>query len=368
MQNRPSDTARMPFAAKLPPRLKQTVALGLAAALLATPVLDAQVADAQGAPPPAPDPTPRPDPTSIWTIQDENASISAQSLTDRYYVNGLRLGWTSGTDAVPDFLASAGRLVWGDGQQRIAFDLSQQIFTPADASARIPPLGDEPYAGLLMGNFSLITDKADSRSTITASLGLVGPWALGEEVQNGFHDVIGQGHNNGWATQLHNEPAGEARSERVWRLPTGSLGGLETDVLPDLQGGVGNVRIYAEGGAALRIGQGLDSDYGVARADSGTRGGASGGDAFTPTRPFAWYVFVGADGQAVAHDITLDGNDFSNGRSVKLQPLIAEGEVGLAVMAYGARLTYTQVVQTQTFRHEKGGAHELGSLALSVRF
>jgi hypothetical protein len=35
-----------------------------------------------------------PDPVSIWTLQDENASISSAKLTDRYYVNGLRLGWT----------------------------------------------------------------------------------------------------------------------------------------------------------------------------------------------------------------------------------------------------------------------------------
>ena len=31
---------------------------------------------------------------SIWTLQDENASISSTNPTDRYYVNGLHLGWT----------------------------------------------------------------------------------------------------------------------------------------------------------------------------------------------------------------------------------------------------------------------------------
>lgn len=40
---------------------------------------------------------PAADPLSIWTLQDENASISAGHPTDRYYVNGLRLGWTSPT-------------------------------------------------------------------------------------------------------------------------------------------------------------------------------------------------------------------------------------------------------------------------------
>jgi hypothetical protein len=329
-------------------------AASLAATLLAAPLADAQ----------SPDPTPRADPTSIWTIQDENATLSTAKLTDRYYVNGLRLGWTSGTDAVPDFLASAGRVVWGDGQQRIGFDLSQQIYTPADTKTRRPAPGDQPYSGVLLANLSLITDKADSRSILGASLGVIGPWALGEEVQNGFHDIIGQGHNNGWARQLRNEPAIELLSERTWRLPMGQIGGLETDALPNLAAGVGNVRIYAQTGVSFRLGQGLTSDYGVARINPGP----SGGDAFTPSQPFAWYVFAGADGRAVGHDVTLNGNDFRDGPSVKPKALVGEGQAGFAIIAFGTRLTYTHVVQSQTFQHQKGGPHQMGSLALAVRF
>jgi Uncharacterized protein conserved in bacteria (DUF2219) len=74
--------------------------------------------------------SPAPDPVSIWTIQDENASISTAGLTDRYYTNGLRLSWTSGTDATPDFIAPVARTLWGDGQMRVSFDLTQQIYTP----------------------------------------------------------------------------------------------------------------------------------------------------------------------------------------------------------------------------------------------
>ena len=66
-------------------KLKQLLALTFSATCLAAPLADAQ----------APDATPKPDPTSIWTIQDENATISSSKITDRYYVNGLRIGWTS---------------------------------------------------------------------------------------------------------------------------------------------------------------------------------------------------------------------------------------------------------------------------------
>jgi lipid A 3-O-deacylase len=336
-------------------------ALGLLSACL----IASSHASAQSLPPLGAAPNQaKPDPVSIWTLQDENASVSTADLTDRYYVNGFRLGWTSGTGTVPAFLDRVNHTLWGEGQGRFGFDLSQQIYTPLATQTRNPPRGDRPYAGVLLGTLSLLTDTANTRSVAAVSLGVIGPAALGEEAQNGFHDLISQGHNLGWGTQLHNEPAVQLSSQRTWRLHTGSIAGLETDMLPDLTAGLGNVRIYAQPGLTLRIGQGLDSDFGVARL----RPGLTGSDAFTPNRPVVWYVFAGVDGQAKAHDITLDGNTFESSRSVKLRPLVAEAQAGVAVIAFGARLTLTEVFQTQEFQHQKGGLHQFTSIALSMRF
>jgi hypothetical protein len=312
----------------------------------------------------SPTPPAGPDPTGIWTLQDENASISTSSITDRYYVNGLRLGYASPETGVPAPAASLSEFLWPGGAVRLSFDLTQQIYTPADTQTSQSLPGDRPYAGVLLGTLGLTRDVPDSRSLLAVSLGVVGPAALGEEIQNGFHDLIGQGHDQGWDSQLRNEPLLQITAGRTWRFPVAQFGGLETDALPDAAVGVGNLRIYAQSGVVLRLGQGLQSDYGAARILPGP----SGGDAFRPTRPFAWYVFAGADGQAVAHDITLDGNDFQNSAHVTVTPLVGEFEGGLALMAYGARLTYTQVFQTQEFAHQHGGLHQVGSLALSVRF
>jgi hypothetical protein len=79
-------------------------------------------------------------------------------------------------------------------------------------------------------------------------------------------------------------------------------------------------------------------------------------------------VFAGVGGQAVGRDITLNGNTFTNSPSVPIVPFVGQAQGGVGILAFGARITYTQVVQTQTFQHEKGGAHEFGSLALSIRF
>ena len=307
---------------------------------------------------------PAPDPVSVWTLQDENPSISTENLTDRYYTNGLKIGWTSGTDMVPAPLERVGRALWGDGQMRISFDLTQQIYTPADTESGNPPPEDRPFAGVLLGNFGLWSDTATTRSTVDFSLGILGPAALGEQVQNGFHSLIGQGEVHGWGTQLNNEPMFEFYSERTWRLNMGNIGALETQALPDLTVGLGVLRVYAQTGVVIRIGQGLDADFGAARL----RPGETGGDVFLHNHPFAWYFFVGGDGQGVAHDVTVEGNTWESSRGAKLQPYVAEGEAGFGILAWGMRLTYTQVFQSAEIRHQKGGIHQFGSLALSVRF
>jgi hypothetical protein len=304
------------------------------------------------------------DQASIWTLQGENASISAASLTDRFYVNGLRLGWTSPTTAVPDFLADLGRALWGTGQQRIGFDLEQQIYTPAGTFATVPNPHDRPYAGVLLGDFTLLSDVEDSRSVLTLSLGVVGPGAGAEGVQNGFHDLIGQNHTNGWGYQIPDTPAIEVLHERTWRLPTGTVAGLETDALPSLTIGLGDLRDYLQTGLSFRIGEGLESDYGTPRV----RPGLSGGDAFTPIKPFAWYLFAGVDGQAVGYDLLLQARPFRSGPHVSTIWDVGEAQGGFAVMAYGMRLTFAYVAQTLEFRGQTGGIHQFGSAALSIRF
>jgi lipid A 3-O-deacylase len=307
---------------------------------------------------------PAPDTASIWTLQGENASISAGTPTDRMYVNGLDLGWTSPTTVVPNFLVDLGHSLWGNGQQRVAVDLTQQIYTPADTAAIIPNPHDRPYAGVLLGNFSLMSDNDDSRSVLTLSLGVVGPGAGAETVQNGFHDIIGQAHTNGWGSQIQNVPAIELLHERTWRLPMGTVAGLETDALPSLTIGLGDLRDYLQTGVTFRIGQGLDSDFGVPRI----RPGLSGSNAFRPTRPFAWYVFGGVDGQAVAYDLLLQSSPFRGGPHVSTIWDVGEMQGGFAVMAYGMRLTFAYVAQTQEFEGQTGGLHQFGSASISFRF
>lgn len=304
------------------------------------------------------------DNVNVWTIQIENDTVSTDSVSDRYYSNGLRLGWTSTPGLVPSSLQGLGNKLWGAGEARISVDLTHQVYTPFDTKSGNPPANDRPFAGVLMANFALVQDSANTRSTLALGLGLVGPGAGGQTVQNGFHDLIDQRKVRGWNTQLRNEPLLQITSERTWRLPLGRLAAIETDALPSLTASVGNLLAYIQTGVTLRLGQGLDADFGTARP----RPGLTGGDYFRRVRPLAWYLFLGVDGRLVGRDLTLDGNSFANSRSVKKYPGVGEVQAGLAVMAYGMRLTYTHRLTSPEFRGQRRGLHQTGSLALSVRF
>ena len=325
----------------------------------------AGAAAAQTAAPPPVNLAPAADTSSIWTIQVENDAVSTlKGTSDQYYTSGLRVGWTSGADAI-DAVAALGRAVWGEGTTRLSVDLSQSLFTPRATQIDPPNPNDRPYAGELLLTGGLVHDTSFTRDLVSLSLGVVGPAALGEIVQNGFHSIIGDTPNRGWHYQVQDQVAANLLVQRTWRLPLVDLGPLQTDVLPEATAAGGDVRDYLQFGSVARIGQGLDSDFGTSRIAPGL----NGSDAYTNTRPIAWYAFAGADGQAVGYDVSLDGSAFrTRTPSVHRTWDVGEFEGGLAILAFGLRVTYTQTWQTQEFRGAKAGLFNFGSLAVSAKF
>ncbi len=304
------------------------------------------------------------DPEGIATLQIENDAFSVPG-TDRYYTSGERLGYVTPTGVLPSPVAALGHTLFGAGAQRLEIDLQQIIFTPADTQAFDPNPDDRPYAGQLSLHTTLIQDTATTRSLLQASLGVVGGAALGQSVQNGFHTIIGDTPSKGWHYQLHNEPTLDFMGGRIWRYDLASFdnGGIGIQALPQATAQVGNSEIYAQGGAIIRIGTGLDSDFGPAVIQPAM----TGTDAYTPTQPLVWYIFGGALGRIVAHNMLVQGNDFQSSRGVPLIPEQADLEIGGAIILYGLRVSATEIYETAEFRHQ-APAFQYGSIAISTRF
>ena len=124
----------------------------------------------------------------------------------------------------------------------------------------------------------------------------------------------------------------------------------------------GTVQTYAGIGGRIRIGQGLDRDFGTPRMRQTIA------DAPAPVgEGFGWYVFGGVGGYAVGHDVTLDGGVFRGGRSVDKRNFVADFEVGAAVFWQNIRLSYTQVWRTKEF-DDRSRMFTFGSVSLAFSF
>ncbi|MGB1547304.1 MAG: lipid A deacylase LpxR family protein [Alphaproteobacteria bacterium] len=287
--------------------------------------------------------------------------------TDRHYTQGIRFAWLSAADDVPDWAReAASRMPLFSKQHalRIGYGLGQSIFTPEDTSLRALIPEDRPYAGWLYASLSLIADTGERLDTFELNFGIVGSAALGQDVQNNFHDLIGVGRSNGWDNQLDNEPGLVLYYERKWRkLKEFSTNGWGIDITPHLGGSIGNVFTYAAGGLAIRFGQNLPGDYGPPRI----RPSLPGSSFFVPQDGFGWYVFAGAEGRLVARNIFLDGNTFSSSHDVSKRIPVGDFQVGVALTFDFLRITYSHVFRTREFRGQSK-ADQFGAVSLSVKF
>jgi hypothetical protein len=331
------------------------------------------------------DTTPDPDELrSIFSIQIENDVFNPIGKSDRDYTNGIRLAWLSpALPQLPDGVAALVTLPTFFGEapassvtRRFGISVGQNLYTPADTATSAPIFNDRPYAAWLYASFALqsIYKREDPKTredepvrmdVLQFDVGLIGPAAGGEFVQNNFHRLINATPALGWANQLHNEPTFGLTFERRWRTGRHVLFDepkLEVDIVPRIGAAAGNVATYASAGGTLRIGKELRNDFGPPRSRPslpGTEGFVGNGT--------GWYVFVGFDGEAVARNIFLDGNTDGNSLHVTHRPFVGEFQAGLAVFFGGVRVSYTQVVRTPEF-FEQNRFDQFGSISVTFRY
>lgn len=363
--------------------LATTVALAMAALFAASAPAGAQSPSDEK---PAPRPSATPDEQrNIYTFQVENDVFNRFGRSDRDYTSGVRVGWLSpaitempgglvAMTTIPTFLgeAAADSVI-----RRVAVSAGQNIYTPEDTYASNPIYTDRPYAAWLYASVALQYtykrhdpktgfDEPRRLDTLQIDLGVIGPAAGGEFVQNNFHNLIGVEPAYGWANQLHNEPTVGLTFERRWRTGRAVLidnPKLEVDFIPRAAVAVGNVATYGSIGGTARIGKNLRDDFGPTRA----RPALPGSDAFIGDGSFGWYLFAGVDGQAVARNIFLDGNTDGFSQSVSRRPFVGEVQAGLAILWRGMRLSYTQVLRTPEF-FERDRITQFGSINLTFRY
>jgi len=309
---------------------------------------------------------------SGWAFQEEN-DVLTQTNVDKFYTQGLRFSLTRNprnnppwvdkvADAFvnkfdPTFIATP--RVWSIG-------LGQNIYTPDDITITTPQLNDRHWGGFLyIDNTLQIIDTAEEkRHVIELQTGIVGPASGARWAQATLHKIIGSAPPVGWPNQLKNEPGVNVIYEYDRRIIINSLKPLDVDVQPFAGGSLGNVMTYGTLGVIARAGKNNTGFLnGALRATAASN--------FSGSRPkWEGWVYAGAAGRAVAHNIFLSGGFFQQVPSeIKTERLVYDLMTGFSVRYRRWRLTYNLVRRSREFTHPLAvgdGKQQFGSVVLSV--
>ena len=332
-----------------PPDRRRTICCLLAlAAMVAVPATAADICEDPSSPP-------------VANLRIDNDLFGAEDQ-DQGYSNGLQLTLVSPNllDYTSDACLPAParwlnrHLRWlhpgRDEYRNMVVGFGQALYTPVDFLRADLVADDRPYAAALLLSLGYNARRGGWMHVSQLRLGMVGPSARGEQVQNEWHDIINVDRFNGWDHQLRDEPVFQVVHEHLWRLPRSAArnaDGWGWDAIAHGGFALGNLGTHANAGGELRFGWRLPDDFGSDPLRPSGENAAPRRDA--PTRRWSAHVFAAMDGRWVARDITLDGNTFKDSHRVDRRPLVADFGYGFAVTRAGWKLAFARYHRTREF-------------------
>lgn len=291
--------------------------------------------------------------------------------TDRYYTNGFKLGFGVPLDTLQTIFEGPAASVLDllsndDADHHFGLFFGQNIYTPRDIKVREAQPDDRPWAAwLYLGGVAQRRQEA-RLDTVEIDLGIIGPAALGEQVQRTWHRLIGVQQPLGWDNQLPNEPA-----FMVSYLHKRRFGNASFDVVPHVGASLGTVMTLARAGGTLRIGRNM-TGFGPDSIEPG-------GSMLQNTRleseegrrtDSEWYGFVGADVRYVAHNVFLDGTTFRDSPGVDRHNTVRDLRLGMSLRYKELRVSLTRIWRSEEFSTAAGGGgtQAFDSLNLGLEF
>ena len=292
--------------------------------------------------------------------------------TDRYYTNGFKFGGAVHLGNIWGPLRAPAAAVFGlrHREQRPealgGIFIGQNMYTPRQIGDPRPQPFDRPWAAwLYLGTvLQIVQPNEEALDSVEFDIGMVGPAALGKEVQTKVHEIFGARTPRGWHNQIPNEPGfliAYVHKEKV--------GNDTVDVVPHAGVTLGTVLTLARVGATARFGRNL-TGFGPDRIEpSGALLQNTRSSAQRQARPpLEYYAFAAADLRYVAYNIFLDGTVFRDSPSVDKRHYVHDLSAGVS-MRYGAfRFTIARVHRSEEFTTPLGGGGSQSFYALGLAY
>lgn len=303
--------------------------------------------------------------------------------TDEYYTNAVKLRFISPSlqslaengmlsDHLDGLMEAVQKIRRTEVMQyNVSAGIGQSLYTPRDTQTKSLQRDDRPYAAHLYGFLGLHVKEPHLMDTYELSLGMVGPAALGRQTQNTVHRIKGVDTAKGWKNQLRNEPAAALSWTRNYRITADDdTQGWNWNLLPYHSLTVGNVLTQAALGTEVRFGYNLPRTFGTSQIKPGSSVHAPSDSSLPSAADPGWgfYLFLGAEGRAVARNIFLDGNTWKDSHSVEKKPFVGELNGGFGVTINGINVSYNHVYLTREFKKQPKKKQEYGSINITIPF
>jgi lipid A 3-O-deacylase len=254
----------------------------------------------------------------------------------------------------------------GDGLSA-GIGLGHYLYVPRNVTTSAPLPNQRAYAGWLHGSAMLAGETANRLDTWKLDVGVVGPAAEGEQLVKVFHAAFSGRDMNGWDNQIRNRLGVEVAWERRWRNVLPVVGGLQTDVSPAVGVEAGSVSVGASAGLMLRLGFGLENDFGPPRAMS------LGGSLMRRNHGVSGYLFASANERWSGYDVFVDepggrdGDAIRGGSAITREAWRNELSFGAVVDLGPARATFAWT-QSSRLYEQQPGPHQFGEVTLGWTF
>ena len=289
----------------------------------------------------------------FWSLQLENDLWGSND--DRFYTNGWQFSYTSSHSAPEILESTVDAIPFYRSKETgfFGFNFGQKIFTPEDIEVSELQVDDRPYAGLLfaeafIGHRYLDLGDRERMNGLILTLGLIGPVSLAEETQEFVHAFTDSDNPDGWDNQLENELGINAyfvhKQRRIFDMDEAR----QSEIGLHYGLSLGNIYRYASAGTTFRWGPHLKDDIGPPSLSPGF----PGLPAFNPNRRSNWYLFIGLEARAVAHDIFLDGNTNVDSHSVDKRELVGDLQLGFAIHLEDVRISFSQMLRSREFESQ----------------
>jgi lipid A 3-O-deacylase len=208
---------------------------------------------------------------------------------------------------------------------REGWSIGQSIQTPDDLEREDLIVDDVPYAAALAVQNTWIAYDDSHLYGFGWLTGVIGPAALGEQVQKGFHRLTGAQEPMGWDNQLKNEPLINLYYEQKRKLVGGSFG----DIAAGAAASVGNLVTGAEVRLEGRLGWHVPRGFLYTPDPIGRH--LSYDSHLPPREPTTWALYgsFSAGAGILGYTAFFDGNLFRDSHSVEYDRSIQNFVFGL---------------------------------------